>query len=419
MCSPPTHNTLGHTSIPAAQQQNAGTGQRAGNLSLFAPPVDTYSGEVRDGVVTVFLCGDVMTGRGVDQILPHPGDPRLWETYVRDARTYVELAESVNGPIRRPVDFSWPWGDALETLDDIAPDVRAVNLETSITRSDDVAVGKAVHYRMNPANLPCLALARPNACALANNHVLDFGYRGLEDTLDALRTARLPAVGAGRDASQAERPAVVTLEGGGRVVIFSFGTESSGVPQTWAATRDRPGIDFLVDQSDITADDVTDRVSQVKRPGDVVIASIHWGSNWGYEASPGHVGFAHRLIDGGVDVVHGHSSHHPRPIEVYRGKLVLYGCGDFIDDYEGITGYEEYRDDLRLMYFASVESDTGNLVRLRMAPMQARQMRLRHASSEDAECLRSVLDRVSRQFGSRIDLEPDGMLSLRTACAAR
>jgi len=113
--------------------------------------------------------------------------------------------------------------------------------------------------------------------------------------------------------------------------------------------------------------------------------------------------------------VHGHSSHHPRPIEVYRDKLILYGCGDFIDDYEGISGHEPYRDDLRLLYLVSVQPQTGNLIALRMAPMQARQMRLRHASSEDAQWLRSVLNRISRDFGVGVDPEPDGMLAVRRA----
>src|SRR5690606_33213705 len=118
---------------------------------------------------------------------------------------------------------------------------------------------------------------------------------------------------------------------------------------------------------------------------DVLIASIHWGSNWGFAVPHGHVEFARRLIDGGVDIVHGHSSHHARPIEVYRDKLILYGCGDFIDDYEGIGGHEEFRDDLRLLYFATLERGTGRLVHLRVAPMQARKMRLLRASSEDVE----------------------------------
>jgi poly-gamma-glutamate capsule biosynthesis protein CapA/YwtB (metallophosphatase superfamily) len=131
------------------------------------------------------------------------------------------------------------------------------------------------------------------------------------------------------------------------------------------------------------------------------------------EVRGNQVRFARRLIDGGVDLIHGHSSHHPRPIEVYRGKLVLYGCGDCIDDYEGITGYENYRDDLRLLYFASVTPGTGELAALVMVPMQARNMRLRHASAADAEWLAATLGTISRGFGSRIERQPGGGLILR------
>jgi poly-gamma-glutamate synthesis protein (capsule biosynthesis protein) len=104
---------------------------------------------------------------------------------------------------------------------------------------------------------------------------------------------------------------------------------------------------------------LVDRVRREKRPGDVVLRSIHWGSNWGYDVTDDQVRFAHRLVDGGVDLVHGHSSHHPRPIEVHRGKLVLYGCGDLINDYDGISGHEEFRPDLRLLYFAALEPPPG------------------------------------------------------------
>ena len=61
-----------------------------------------------DGLVTLFVCGDVMTGRGVDQILPQPGNPELWERYAGDARSYVHLAERANGKIPRPAPFGWP-----------------------------------------------------------------------------------------------------------------------------------------------------------------------------------------------------------------------------------------------------------------------------------------------------------------------
>ena len=89
------------------------------------------------GPIVLFLCGDVMTGRGIDQILPHPGHPRIYEPYMEDARGYVEIAEKANGPIRKPVDFSYIWGEALEELERVEPDLRLINLETSITTSDE------------------------------------------------------------------------------------------------------------------------------------------------------------------------------------------------------------------------------------------------------------------------------------------
>ena len=136
--------------------------------------------------VTLFVCGDVMTGRGIDQILPDPSAPELQESCVRDAREYVALAEQVNGPLARPVDFRYIWGDALAELDRVSPHARIINLETSITTSDTYWPGKGIHYRMNPRNVPCLTAARVDVCALANNHVLDFGYAGLEETLRTL-----------------------------------------------------------------------------------------------------------------------------------------------------------------------------------------------------------------------------------------
>ncbi|HZG06432.1 MAG TPA: CapA family protein [Streptomyces sp.] len=367
---------------------------------------------MRGDPVTLFLCGDVMLGRGVDQILPHPGDPALREPYVRDARAYVELAEAVNGPIPRPVGFSWPWGEALRVLDEAAPDARVLNLETGVTRSDGFAPGKGIHYRMNPANLPCLAAVRPDVCVLANNHVLDFGRAGLEETLDALAQAGLATAGAGRNATRARRPAVVPLGTGRRVLVLALGLPSSGIPPGWAATAGRAGVEVVTGPPEAAADAVAERVRQVKRPGDVAVVSLHWGPNWGYEVSDEEVRFAHALVDGGADVVHGHSSHHPRPLEAYRGRLVLYGCGDLVNDYEGIPGYERYRDDLRLLYLVRLEPG-GRLAGVRMVPFQARRMRLRRAPEEDSRWLRAVLDRACRGLGSRVERDPDGDLVLR------
>lgn len=191
-------------------------------------------------MTALFLCGDVMTGRGIDQVLPHPGDPWLREPYVRDARAYVRLAERHNGLIHRPVPFSWPWGDALAAIDAVAPDARVINLETSITRHAGFAPHKRIHYRMSPDNLPVLGAGRPDVCVLANNHVLDFGRRGLCDTLRLLAKAGFQVAGAGRDLAEASRPAVVPL-GSGRTTC-STPDMPDRLTRGWRRGRVRSGV---------------------------------------------------------------------------------------------------------------------------------------------------------------------------------
>ena len=154
-------------------------------------------GTAQPAAVTLFLCGDVMTGRGIDQILPHPGSPRLHEPYLNSAVSYVDLAQRASGPIPRPADFAYIWGDGLGALTRTAPDARIVNLETAITVSDTHWPEKGIHYRMHPANLRCLTAAHINCCVLANNHVLDWGYAGLAETVAALREADIQTTGAG------------------------------------------------------------------------------------------------------------------------------------------------------------------------------------------------------------------------------
>ncbi|MBA7693682.1 putative polyglutamine synthesis accessory protein [subsurface metagenome] len=111
-------------------------------------------------------------------------------------------------------------------------------------------------------------------------------------------------------------------------------------------------------------------------------------------------------------MIHGHSSHHVRPIEVYKDKPIIYGCGDFLNDYEGISGYEEFRDDLVMMYFVSMDSSTGSLVCMRMTPLQIKHFRLNRASRSDALWLRDTLNREGKKFGTRVELNTDNTLTL-------
>jgi poly-gamma-glutamate capsule biosynthesis protein CapA/YwtB (metallophosphatase superfamily) len=348
----------------------------------------------------LFLCGDVMLGRGIDQILPHPGRPQLFEPYVRSAKDYVKLAERATGKLPLPAGYTYPWGDALAVLAQCRPHARIINLETAVTTSDAHWPDKAIHYRMHPANLACLTEAGIDCCVLANNHVMDWGRAGLDETLRSLHAAGIRTAGAGRDAAQAAAPAIIDMAGRGRVLVYAYGCETAGVPQAWAAGAGREGINYLPDYSMERAETIARHVVRERRAGDIVVISLHWGGNWGFDVSNPARAFARRLVDAGAaDVIHGHSSHHIQGIEIYRGKPVLYGCGDFLNDYEGISGHEAYRPDLTLMYFPVVNPASGTLVEFTAVPMQIRHLRAGRAPDEGVSWLHATLSRESARFG--------------------
>jgi poly-gamma-glutamate capsule biosynthesis protein CapA/YwtB (metallophosphatase superfamily) len=353
-----------------------------------------------------------MTGRGIDQALPHPVTPVLYEPYVHDAREYLALAERAHGPIPRPLSFDYIWGDALPELERAKLDFRIINLETAITLAETPWPDKAIHYRMHPQNVGCLSAARIDACALANNHVLDWGYDGLSETLQTLDAAGIAYSGAGNDAEQARKPAVLGTNATSRVLLFSFGSTTSGIPQDWRATSISPGVNLLDDLSEETAARVCDQMRAHQQAGELIVASIHWGGNWGYEIPREQIVFAHYLIEHGVAIVHGHSSHHVKAIEVYKARLILYGCGDFITDYEGISGYEAFRGDLALMYFIELDPTSGALINTRLVPMQMRRFRWERASAHDAKWLCNSLSQLGDRFGTAARLEEDNSLTL-------
>jgi poly-gamma-glutamate synthesis protein (capsule biosynthesis protein) len=361
---------------------------------------------------TLFLCGDVMLGRGIDQILQHPSDPVLYEPYVQNALGYVELAERESGKIPRRVSPPYVWGDALPELERRGAEVRIINLETSVTRNDEPWL-KGINYRMHPDNVGCLTAAGIDCCVVANNHVLDWELAGLAETLSTLERARVPTAGAGQDLVGAMAPAILSTGAGGRVLVFAAATGDSGVPRTWAAEKGRPGVHRLADLSEETVSEIAAHVRRHARSGDLVVYSLHWGGNWGYEVTREERAFAHALIDeAGVDIVHGHSSHHVKPLEVHHERLILYGAGDFLTDYEGIRGHEEFRDELGLMYFPTL-GEEGRLLELTMTPTRVRQFRVNHANAEGKEWLFRTMKNLCAPYGGDIEERADGAFTLR------
>jgi len=176
-----------------------------------------------DTLIVLFLSGDVMTRRGIDQILPYPDDPVLYEPDMKSAKEYVKLAEQGTGPISMPVDFAYIWGDALGELQRVAPDARIINLETAITRSAKQE-DKGINYRMSPDNIACLTAAQIDCAVVANNHVLDWGMTGLVETVDTLHKASIKTAGVGRNRTEAAVPAVLEVASKGRILVFAYGS---------------------------------------------------------------------------------------------------------------------------------------------------------------------------------------------------
>lgn len=361
-------------------------------------------------MATILLTGDVMLGRGIDQILGQSNTPELYEPFACSALTYVALAEARSGPIPSPVPCHYVWGDALAEFR--ASDLRIVNLETALTCAAQPAP-KGINYRCHPGSIGCLTAAGIDCCVLANNHVLDWGEAGLVDTLEALTAAGLAYAGAGHDEAEAEAPAILPLPGGGRVLVHALGSPTSGVPRSWAAAAGRPGV-HLLDDHDLALERLTERIAAEKQPRDIVLVSIHWGPNWDYDIPLDDQLFARKLIAAGADIVHGHSSHHPKAAELYRGRAILYGCGDFLNDYEGISGHDAYRPNLVLAWRVTLEPD-GCCGGLELLPFRIARFRLARASAEEAEWLAATMDRECRRFGGSVELEGAALRFAATA----
>lgn len=264
---------------------------------------------------------------------------------------------------------------------------------------------------MHPKNAAFLKPAGIQLCVLANNHTLDWGHKGLLETLKVLKDSGIQTAGAGENAQQAQKPAIVAT-GSGRLLVFSYATLDAGVPRSWKAKKNRPGINLLDNINNARIQELVDYLLSARKRDDVVVFSIHWGHNWGYEIPAAHKKLAHALVESGAaDIIHGHSSHHFKGIEVVNNRLILYGCGDLINDYEGVSSYPEYRGNLSLMYFPQLNAK-GELSALKMVPFKMKRFRLHRVSGEEQDFIYELLNRECQKLGSSISIDNGNALIL-------
>jgi poly-gamma-glutamate synthesis protein (capsule biosynthesis protein) len=357
--------------------------------------IKTNSYEKTSDCLRIFLGGDVMTGRAIDQLFHTHNADGFGKPKDIPAQQYLVASAKLNGAEILPLSHDYIWGVALSILDNANVDLRLVNLETAITTAA-AWDKKAFNFRMHPANVGCLTAARIDCCALANNHVLDFGISGMEDTINTLTRAGIGHSGAGVNLDAAQKPYIHVLPDGQRVLIFAWGFQDSHIHfPHWKAEERKPGINYLPDISKTSAEQMKATIKAFSQPGDITIASLHWGANWVKKIPNSHRAMARFLIDeAGVNIIHGHSSHHVLSLDVYHGRPIFYGCGDLINDSEGSPISRSMYGYLGALFFVDLEVGTHKMRGLRIEPLQRRRFRLESPSAEDAAWVRK------RVFGS-------------------
>lgn len=266
----------------------------------------------------------------------------------------VMLGRLFNKKIFPRKSLKYPWGSSLKILESAADDILIGNLETTITDSTRKYPGKTFNYKMLPKYRRTLKIAGFNYLSLANNHILDFGEKGLLDTIKNLDEMGIKHTGAGRNISEAQKAVFIRKRG------IKVGFLSAADHYTeWGAKKDKAGIWYIPIREGINKywRETVKIVEETKKKCDFLVFSLHWNYNYVDKIEPIFKDFARLLIDNGVDVIHGHSPHHLLPYEKYRGAYIFYSLGDFIDDY---AVDKKYRNDLGMIVNLKVKKKKGN-----------------------------------------------------------
>jgi len=321
-----------------------------------------------NNALTIGFTGDVMLGRTLDRIISKKG-------------------------------YDYPWGDVLPLMR--STDINIINLETTLTSSCR-KVYKAFNFKAAPDKVKCLINARVSVANLANNHILDYGDEGLEETINTLDAANIAHVGAGKNLAAAIAPVVVDLNNM-HVGILAITDNEPGWKAGW-----QPGTNYanISEEEDYTR--LLQAMKNLKNEVDIIIITVHWGPNMRNEPTRDLVQFAHLMSEEGAHIIHGHSAHIIQAVEHYKNSLILYDTGDFIDDYI-VDPYQ--RNDLAAFFVVMV--DRCGPLSLKIVPTRIFQYQVTVARNDDRNWILNRINYLSSAFGTQLDEE--GSIDLRAA----
>ena len=204
-------------------------------------------------------------------------------------------------------------------------DLAMVNLETAITTGGDKAPGKQFTFRAPPSALTALRAAGVDVVSMANNHGMDYMQTGLADSLAAIRRARFPVVGIGKDAAQAYRPWRTTVNGNKVAVIGATQVLDDHLIPAWTAADGKGGLASAKNEERLLRE-----VRAARKVSDTVIVHLHWGTEMAACPNPAQRALAPKLVAAGADVVVGGHAHILLGAGYLDSAYVSYGLGNFV-----------------------------------------------------------------------------------------
>jgi poly-gamma-glutamate synthesis protein (capsule biosynthesis protein) len=315
----------------------------------------------------ILFAGDVMLGRLVNKVLAN-------------------------------AQFTYVWGDTIDIIK--RADFSLINLECPVSSKGKEwnKTFKVFHFRANLDAIQVLNSASIDYVSLANNHILDYDIEGLLDTLDILDKNNISHSGAGRNLKEAVKPAIIEKKlkpkpsnnhdsyynvdneevnnnDSKNTIRIGLISLTDNEPE-WEAKYDLPGINYIPTtlDPDTYYYRLQNYIENAKKQSDLVIVSSHVGPHFRETPSMKYVNFAHKIIDFGADIYWGHSNHMPQGIELYKhndnNKIILYDCGDFIDDYAIDSNYRNDLSFIFLLHFlmdknyklSNNNSNNGNIL---------------------------------------------------------
>ncbi|MBW5445015.1 CapA family protein [Cohnella sp. CFH 77786] len=201
-------------------------------------------------------------------------------------------------------------------------DIAAGNLESAITDRGTPEKNKQYLYRGSALALPAIREAGFDVLSLANNHTLDYGWVGLQDTMDALDDNQIHHMGSGNDDQEAFTPAYVEAQG----ITVAFIGVSHVVPNvSWKADRNHPGVAETYNPTRAIA-----AIREAKNNADIVVVMVHWGDEYTDKPIAEQTNNGRKFIDAGADLVIGSHPHVLQGFEAYKGKWIAYSLGNFV-----------------------------------------------------------------------------------------